>query len=184
MRVGLTLAVNPSLPYSIFAHANAYGQGIGSGAGGLTGIPFFTPPMVMLVLIAYVGYNILTRQEAARDRQKALQKSSKSSSSSSGGSSSSLSKAPLSSSDIRAKGLPDSSSKVGDPSPKHVSGGSGVDPRKDPSSTAFKKNYFMTMQGPGRPALVPFPDGLRPKAGEAEGTLWWDNVPDGECISG
>lgn len=35
------------------------------------------------------------------------------------------------------------------------------------------------MQGPGRPALVPFQDGLRPKAGEAEGTMWWDNVPEG-----
>lgn len=37
----------------------------------------------------------------------------------------------------------------------------------------------MTMQGPGRPALVPFQAGLRPKAGEAAGTMWWDNVPEG-----
>ena len=85
----------------------------------------------------------------------------------------------MSSSDVRAKGMPSSSSKHGDPAPKLVSGGSGIDPKKDPSSMSFKKNYFLTMQGPGRPALVPFQDGLRPKAGEAEGTMWWDNVPDG-----
>lgn len=78
--------------------------------------------------------------------------------------------------------MPASSSKYGDPAPKHVSGGSGIDPRKDPSNNAFKKNYFLTMQGPGRPALVPFQDGLRPKAGEAEGTMWWDNIPDGGVV--
>lgn len=140
---------------------------------GFGGIPLFTPPMMLLVLIAYVGYHILTRQEAARVRQKALEKTSKSSSSSSS--------KPLSSSDIRSKGMPSAGSRVGDPAPKHVSGGSGIDPRKDPSSNAFKKNYFLTMQGPGRPALVPFQDGLRPKAGEAEGTMWWDNIPEGKA---
>lgn len=36
------------------------------------------------------------------------------------------------------------------------------------------------MQGPGRPALVPFQDGLRPGKGQAEGTMWWDNIPDGK----
>lgn len=36
----------------------------------------------------------------------------------------------------------------------------------------------MTMNGPGRPALVPFQSGLRPKEGEEAGTMWWDNVPD------
>ena len=34
------------------------------------------------------------------------------------------------------------------------------------------------MQGPGRPALVPFQSGLRPKEGEEAGTMWWDNVPE------
>jgi hypothetical protein len=34
------------------------------------------------------------------------------------------------------------------------------------------------MQGPGRPALVPFQAGLRPKEGEEAGTMWWGNVPD------
>lgn len=126
----------------------------------------------MLVLIAYLGYHLLTRQEAARERNKALVKTpSKSSSSSS-------SSKTLSSSDVRSGGMP-SSSKSGNPGPKQVSG-SGLDLRKDPSSNAFRKNYFMTMQGPGRPALVPFQDGLRPKKGEPEGTLWWDNVPDGK----
>lgn len=40
------------------------------------------------------------------------------------------------------------------------------------------------MQGPGRPALVPFQDGLRPKDGDEEGGLWWGNVPDGELPPG
>ena len=131
---------------------------------------WFSPPMILLVLIAYIGHHILTRQEAARTRNQALKKAESKSSSSS---------KPMTSSDVRSKGMPSSSSKTGDPAPKHLSGGIGLDPRKDPSSNAFKKNYFLTMQGPGRPALVPFQDGLRPKAGEAEGTMWWDNVPEG-----
>jgi hypothetical protein len=130
--------------------------------------------MIILVFIAYLGYNILTRQEGDRARKHALAKAASKSSSSSSSSSK-----PMSSSDVRAKGAPSSSSKTGDPAPKHVSGGSGIDPRKDPSSSMYKKNYFLTMQGPGRPALVPFQDGLRPKAGEAEGTMWWDNIPEG-----
>ncbi|WWD19747.1 hypothetical protein CI109_104211 [Kwoniella shandongensis] len=93
-------------------------------------------------------------------------KSSSSSSSSSSSRSSSSSSKPDFSSDVRAGAMSSSSSskRVGDPTPKHVSGGSS---RDDPSSTSFRKNYFLTMQGPGRPALVPFQDGLRPKAGEA-----------------
>ena len=129
----------------------------------------------MLVIIAYVGYHVLSRQEGLRARNKALSKVSSSSSSSSSGSSSKT----LTSSDVRSSGMPSSSSRVGDPGPKQVSG-SGLDPRKDPGSNAYRKNYFLTMQGPGRPALVPFQDGLRPKAGEAEGTMWWDNIPDGQ----
>ena len=176
-------ANNPSLPYTLLSQTN--GMFVGAGAGG-TSIPLFTPPMIMLVIVAYVGYHVLSRQEALRARNKALAKvsSSSSSSSSKDSSSSSSSSKPLSSNDIKSKGLPSSSSRVGDPTPKYVSGGSGLDPRKDPSGMAFQKNYFLTMQGPGRPALVPFQDGLRPKAGEAEGTLWWDNVPEGECSLG
>lgn len=177
-------AANPSLPYSLLAQPNAlFGGQPGIGGGGVTNIPLFTPPMIFLVIVAYIGYHVLARQEATRARNKALQKASSSSSSSSSSkakpSSSSSSQKPMSSADVRSKGVPSSSSKTGDPAPKHVSGGSGIDPRKDPSSNSYKKNYFLTMQGPGRPAFVPFQDGLRPKAGEAEGTLWWDNVPEG-----
>jgi hypothetical protein len=143
----------------------------------------------MLLLIAYVGYHFLRRQEYARAREAALAKASASSSSSSrssssGGPSSNSSKA-LSSKDIRATGLAATKDgMVGNPAPKKVSsGGKEVDPRKDPSASAYKKNYFLTMQGPGRPALVPFQDGLRPRKGEAEGTMWWDNVPDGESCA-
>lgn len=149
----------------------------------------------MLIIIAYVGYHFLRRQEYARTREAALAKAAKSSSSSSsssssrsgGSSSSSSSSKPLSSKDVKSGGLPATQAgAVGNPAPKKVSGGSSssskekIDPRKDPSSLAFRKNYFLTMQGPGRPALVPFPDGLRPKKGQAEGTMWWDNIPDGE----
>ncbi|WWC64727.1 uncharacterized protein I303_107338 [Kwoniella dejecticola CBS 10117] len=137
---------------------------------GFTFGPFEQALLVLIVL----GF-------AARDRAKALSKvkssssSSKSSSSSGSSPSSSSSQKPLSSSDIRAGGMPSSSSsskRVGNPAPKQVSG------KDDPSSTSFRKNYFLTMQGPGRPALVPFQDGLRPKKGDPAGTLWWDNVPD------
>nr|XP_018261026.1 uncharacterized protein I303_06743 [Kwoniella dejecticola CBS 10117]OBR83184.1 hypothetical protein I303_06743 [Kwoniella dejecticola CBS 10117] len=168
----LGFASHPSLPYLPFG-VNADGS--------ITSLPFLSPPFMMLVIIAYIGYHILTRQEAARDRAKALSKvkssssSSKSSSSSGSSPSSSSSQKPLSSSDIRAGGMPSSSSsskRVGNPAPKQVSG------KDDPSSTSFRKNYFLTMQGPGRPALVPFQDGLRPKKGDPAGTLWWDNVPD------
>jgi hypothetical protein len=162
--VVMDLAANPSIPYSFL-----------SASGTLNGFPLLSPPLVMLVLRAYIGYHILARQEGARERDKALAKADTKSSSSSSSSSSSK---PLSSSDVRSGGLP-ASSKSGNPAPKQVSG-SGLDPRKDPSSNAFRKNYFLTMQEPGRPALVPFQDGLRPKAGQAEGTMWWDNVPEGE----
>jgi hypothetical protein len=154
-------AANPSVSYS-----------------SLSGIPLFSPALIMLVIIAYLGYHLLNRQDAARTRQKALNNTKSSSSSSSSRTPSSQ---PLSSSDIRSKGMPTSSSKrTGDPSPKQVSGAKSLDPRKDPSSSAFKKNYFLTMQGPGRPALVPFQDGLRPAPGKPEGSMWWDNIPDGK----
>ncbi|WVQ66855.1 uncharacterized protein L199_005046 [Kwoniella botswanensis] len=139
--------------------------------------PFEQALLVLVVLgFAYIGYHILTRQEAAQDRAKALAKakSSSSSSSSSRSSSSSSSQKPLSSSDIRAGGMPSSSSsskRVGNPAPKQISGSSSKD---DPSSLGFRKNYFLTMQGPGRPALVPFQDGLRPKKGDPAGTLCTD----------
>lgn len=137
---------------------------------------FPTPPLIMLILIAFAGYHILKRQEAARDRAKLLAREA-AKAARSGGSSSSSSSRALTSSDVRSSGMP-TSSMVGNPAPKQISGHGG-DPRKDPSSTSFRKNYFLTMQGPGRPALVPFQDGLRPKKGEAEGTMWWDNIPDG-----
>ncbi|WWC72135.1 uncharacterized protein I206_106095 [Kwoniella pini CBS 10737] len=130
----------------------------------------FEQALLMLVVLgfAYIGYHVLTRQEAARGRTKALSKV-KSSSSSSRSSSSSTSQKPLSSSDVRAGGMPSSSSssskRVGNPAPKQISGSSSKD---DPSSTSFRKNYFLTMQGPGRPALVPFQDGLRPKKDAAD----------------
>lgn len=155
-------AANPSTSYS-FLSRTAF----------LNGLPMLSPPLIMLVGIAYLGYHLLTRQEYARARAKTLAKTSSSSSKSSSSSSSK----PLSSKDVRSGAMP-SSSKSGNPAPKQVSG-SSVDPRKDPSSNSFRKHYFLTMQGPGRPALVPFQDGLRPKKGQAEGTLWWDNVPDG-----
>jgi hypothetical protein len=135
---------------------------------------FPTPPLVMLIIIAFGGYHILKRQEAARDRAKVLQKESAKDAKEAAA----ITKA-LTSKDVSG-GFP-SSSNVGNPAPKQVSG-KGGDPRKDPSSTSFRKNYFLTMQGPGRPALVPFQDGLRPKKGEAEGTMWWDNIPEGGMI--
>lgn len=137
---------------------------------------FPTPPLVMLIAIAFAGYHILKRQEAARDRAKVLDKKAAKEAKAA-----SSSKA-LSSKDVRSGGLP-SSSAVGNPAPRQVSG-KGGDPKKDPSSTSFRKNYFLTMQGPGRPALVPFQDGLRPKKGEAEGTMWWDNIPEGRVRLG
>nr|XP_019001297.1 uncharacterized protein I203_06002 [Kwoniella mangroviensis CBS 8507]OCF64758.1 hypothetical protein I203_06002 [Kwoniella mangroviensis CBS 8507] len=169
--VVLGFASHPSIPYSPFS-INIDGS--------VNSLPFLSPPLMMLVMIAYIGYHILTRQEAAQDRAKALAKakSSSSSSSSSRSSSSSSSQKPLSSSDIRAGGMPSSSSsskRVGNPAPKQIS---GLSSKEDPSSLGFRKNYFLTMQGPGRPALVPFQDGLRPKKGDPAATLWWDNVPD------
>ncbi|WVR07554.1 hypothetical protein IAU60_004596 [Kwoniella sp. DSM 27419] len=142
--------------------------------------------ILLVIVVMGFGYHILTRQEAARDRAKALAKaaraqSSKASSSASASSSSSASKGqPLSSADVRAGKMTSSSSssskRVGDPSPRHVSGGTSS--RDDPSNLWFRKNYFLTMQGPGKPAFVPFQDGLRPKKGDPAGTLWWDNVPE------
>lgn len=149
--------------------------------------PLFSPLFVVLVIIAYVGYVILERQKAARERQEAEEKakakakaSAKSKSSSSSSSSTSTSQKPLTSKDV-ANGLPPSktSSSVplkGPTAPKAVS--------KTGTSTAvtqfgLQKHYFLTMQGPGRPALVPFQHGLKPKEGEADSTMWWDNVPDG-----
>lgn len=130
-----------------------------------------------MLLIVYLGYYILRRQEAERDRLKALDKAKPKSSNSSSSTGSSKNKKPLSSSDVRDGKLAAPSNKqVGDPTPKHVSGLS----KEDPSAQSFRKNYFLTMQGPGRPALVPFQDGLRPKKGEAAGTMWWDNVPEGK----
>lgn len=38
-------------------------------------------------------------------------------------------------------------------------------------------NFFLSKTGPGRPALIPFPHGLHPKAGKPPGTLWFDNIP-------
>ncbi|OCF42229.1 hypothetical protein I317_03964 [Kwoniella heveanensis CBS 569] len=169
--VVMGFASHPSMPYSPFS-VNVDGS--------LTSLPFLSPPFMMLIFIAYIGYHILTRQEAAQDRAKALAKAKSSSSSSSSKSSSSSSSKgkPLSSSDVKAGKMTASSSskRVGDPTPKQVSGPSSS--KDDPSSNSFRKNYFLTMQGPGRPALVPFQDGLRPKQGDPEGTLWWDNVPD------
>ncbi|WWC91841.1 uncharacterized protein L201_006788 [Kwoniella dendrophila CBS 6074] len=167
----LGFASHPSLPYSPFSV---------NFDGSISNLPFLSPPFMMLVIIAYVGYHILTRQEAAQDRAKALAKvRSSSSKSSSSSSSSPSSKKPMSSSDVRAGGMSSSSSsskRVGNPAPKQVAGSSSS--REDPSSSSFRKNYFLTMQGPGRPALVPFQDGLRPKKGNPAGTFWWDNVPD------
>lgn len=138
---------------------------------------FPTPPLIMLILIAFTGYHILKRQEAARDRAKVLAKEAAKEAKATAASSKTLS-----SKDVRSGGLP-ASGAVGNPAPKQLSG-KGGDPRKDPSSNSFRKNYFLTMQGPGRPALVPFQDGLRPKKGEAEGTMWWDNIPEGRLQHG
>ena len=152
---------------------------------------YFTPTSMMFVMILYVGYHFLRRQEYAREKAafafKSSSKSSSSSSSSKLSSSSSSSKA-MSSKEVASKGLPSTKEgMIGSPAPKKISSSSSskdkdkdkLDPKKDPSNNAFKKNYFLTMNGPGRPALVPFPEGLRPKKGEPEGTLWWDNIPDG-----
>ncbi|ODN89213.1 hypothetical protein L198_06536 [Cryptococcus wingfieldii CBS 7118] len=166
-------ASHPSFPYSPFTPSLAP-----DGSPTLSPLPFLSPPFMMMIIIVYLGYYILKRQEAERDRLKALAKAAKPKSSSSSSSSSSSAKKPLSSSDVRdGKLAAPTNKKVGDPTPKHVSGSSSSS-KDDPSSTSFRKNYFLTMQGPGRPALVPFQDGLRPKKGEAAGTMWWDNVPD------
>lgn len=138
----------------------------------------------MLVIVAYVGYVVLERQKAARERQeaedkaKAKAKATAAAKAKPSSSSSSASQKPLTSKDV-AKGLPpskSSSSSKGPSPPKAVS--------KSGSSSAvtqfgLQKHYFLTMQGPGRPALVPFQHGLKPKEGEADSTMWWDNVPDG-----
>lgn len=160
------LASAPSIPWSLTP-------------GSLTAIPLFSPATMLLVFVAYFGYHVLKRQEGQRDRQKALAKAAAKSKSSSSSSSSSSSRSALTSKDIRDKGMPSSSSstsKTGHPGPKQVSKSS----KEDPSSNAFQGNYFMTMQGPGRPALVPFQSGLRPKAGAEASTMWWDNVPEGQ----
>lgn len=156
---------------------------------------YFTPTSMMFVMILYVGYHFLRRQEYAREKaafasKSSSKSSSSSSSSSSKSSSSSSSSKAMSSKEVASKGLPSTKEgMIGSPAPKKVSSSSSssskdkdkdkLDPKKDPSNNAFKKNYFLTMNGPGRPALVPFPEGLRPKKGEPEGTLWWDNIPDG-----
>ncbi|RXK35953.1 hypothetical protein M231_06776 [Tremella mesenterica] len=171
--VAMGFAANPSLPYAVINMTSA------------GGLPLLSPPFIMLVIIAYAGYHILLRQEFIRSKTKPKSSSSSSSSSSRppGGSSSSSggsSKPPTTSADVRKGGAPPTSSsgRVGDPNPKLVSGGSGGDPRTNPSHKDFKQNYFLTMQGPGRPALVPFQAGLRPPPGSPEGTLWFNNVPD------
>jgi hypothetical protein len=132
----------------------------------------------MLVFIAYFGFHLLKRQEAERDRQKALAKAkAKAKSSSSSSSSSSRSRSAMTSEQVRAKGGMSSSAmnpRTGNPAPKQVSKSS----KTNPASNTFHGNYFMTMNGPGRPALVPRQSGLRPKEGEEAGTMWWDNVPD------
>ena len=161
----LTPGAHPSMPWSM--------------AGGtLTSIPLFSPASLMLVFIAYFGFHLLKRQEGERDRQKALAKAkAKSSSSSSSSSPDPRSRSAMTSEQMRARGgMPSSSMtpRTGDPSPKQVSKSS----KSNPASNTFKGNYFMTMQGPGRPALVPFQSGLRPKEGEEAGTMWWDNVPE------
>jgi hypothetical protein len=160
----LTAGAHPSMPWSM--------------AGGtLTSIPLFSPASLMLVFIAYFGFHLLKRQEGERDRQKALAKAKAKSSSSSSSSSDPRSRSAMTSEQMRARGgMPSSSMtpRTGDPSPKQVSKSS----RSNPASNTFKGNYFMTMQGPGRPALVPFQSGLRPKEGEEAGTMWWDNVPE------
>ncbi|KAL7419177.1 hypothetical protein Q5752_006014 [Cryptotrichosporon argae] len=176
-------ASNPDMiPWNPFAAAGYGGPGLG---GSVTNIPLFSPPMVMLVVVAYAGYYLLSRQAAERERLKTLAKaassSSSSSSSSKSSSSSSSSSKAASSADVRAgKAGPSSSSssKTGSPAPKQVSGKPAADPRTDPASAGYRGNYFLTMQGPGRPALVPFQAGLRPKKGATEGTMWWDNVPE------
>lgn len=181
------VAANPSIPHHLFtsSHFNPLEP-----HSTQSGIPFLTPPLIILILIAYIGHHLLTRQSAVMDRQKALAKAAATAEAKAAAEAASASAAserkPLSSSDIRSKGMPSSSAapKSGDPAPKKVSGGSSGGSGKDnPSSTHFKKNFFLTMQGPGRPALVPFQDGLRPKDGDEMGTMWWDNVPDGPCFS-
>ncbi|AFR97166.2 hypothetical protein C343_05301 [Cryptococcus neoformans C23] len=166
----MVFASHPSFPYSPFTAI------IGpDGQSTISPFPFLSPPFLAMLLIVYLGYYILRRQEAERDRLKALAKAKPKSFSPSSSSSSNKDKKPLSSSDVRDGKLATPSNKrVGDPMPKHVFGSS----KEDPSAQSFRKNYFLTMQGPGRPALVPFQDGLRPKKGEAVGTMWWDNVPD------
>jgi hypothetical protein len=132
----------------------------------------------MLVFIAYFGFHLLKRQEAERNRQNALAKAKSKSKSSSSASSAPRSRSAMTSEQVRARGgLQESKSqnpRTGNPGPRQVSKSN----RNDPSSNTFKGNYFMTMQGPGRPALVPFQSGLRPKEGSEAGTMWWDNVPD------
>lgn len=97
----------------------------------------------------------------------------------------------MSSSDVRSGGYPTKSAlsssgekRGGDPGPRKVHDSSGKEVKaKDQDKytlPGFQKNFFLTMQGPGRPALVPFQPGLRPRAGEGEGAMWWDNVPDGQ----
>ena len=146
-------------------------------AGGtLTSIPLFSPASLMLVFIAYFGFHLLKRQEGERDRQKALAKA-KAKTSSSSSSATPSSRSAMTSDQMRARGgMPSSSQtpRTGDPSPRQVSKSS----KTNPASNTFQGNYFLTMQGPGRPALVPFQAGLRPKEGEEAGTMWWDNVPE------
>jgi hypothetical protein len=185
MRARMQTATNPSLPYTFLTTIS------GPTTGGIAVLQqpqaFFTPPMIMLILICYLGYHILSRQasSAATPPPGGGGRGSSGKDKDKDAAAAKREQKPLTAADIDAKGFPYSNaSRVGDPEPTKASSSSseeGGRGKGDPSSVRFTQNYFMTMLGPGRPALVPFQAGLRPKPGEPAGTMWWGNVPKGEC---
>ena len=132
------------------------------------GIPYLSPPFIMLIIIAYTGHYVLSRQESKRVQDATLKAAADKEAERAAREAARSAKA-LRSSDVRSKGLPASYRPTGDPSPRQVTTGSSGSSR--PSS---KMNYFMTMQGPGRPALVPMQHGLK---GPGDGEMWWNHVP-------
>ncbi|KAG7530550.1 hypothetical protein FFLO_04976 [Filobasidium floriforme] len=140
-----------------------------------TGVPsLLTPGVTMLLIIAYGGYRLLEWQKEAEKRAREQpEKPTESKSASSlarekekaakeretpkANGTQITTKADLLKEQDRLK---DKSSKTS----------------KDVRAATKKTQYFLTMNGPGRPALVPFPRGFKAADDSPDGTLWWNNV--------
>ncbi|KAI5455426.1 hypothetical protein NCC49_000236 [Naganishia albida] len=138
-----------------------------------TGIPpILTPGMTMVLIVAYIGYRLMEHQKEAEKRAREAPAKAP---------------APSSSAALAARQKEKEIEKV-------KASGTQVTTKEDllkdqerlrakASSTSKdvraatkKTQYFLTMNGPGRPALVPFPRGFKAREGAPDGTLWWNNV--------